>query len=255
MTPTKLAIALTLALAGAPLLPSAATGSTGATCHGLPATLVASSGDVDGTDGNDVIVVTGKVHYLDAKGGDDLVCVLDVTRTPTVWSGLGDDVIDASGATGKVSAAHRKPGTDTSTGSAGTDDSVSARAPHAGGRAPRPGSRSTTRSRARLRDHQPRVRRGRPDRRRPRHGCLPVARRGPASAFDLGAGRDGIGIEDDFEGDPEAGRTSLTRWTCGTSSSTGTAPGPRCAEPRPSTGGPRGHPDRHRPGQRLWATA
>ena len=163
------------------------------------------------------------------------MCVLDVTRTPTVWSGLGDDVIDASGATGKVSAA-LGAGTDTSIGSP-YDDSVSV-AHHTQEEAP-PGPATITTGAGRdyvtiSRGYAADVRTG--------AGRDTVVYRsldgGPASAFDLGAGRDGIGIEDDFEGDPEAGRTSLTRWTCGTSSSTGTAPGPRCAEPRPSTGRP-----------------
>ena len=67
------------------------------TCHGLPVTIAASSGDVHGTPRADVIALTGPAH-VEAGAGNDIIC-----------GSRGDDVIDAG------------PGDDVVVGRAGAD--------------------------------------------------------------------------------------------------------------------------------------
>ena len=97
--------------------------AAGETCQGRPATVVGTpnqSGLV-GTEGPDVVVTNGavSVHTL---GGDDLVCVTDVTRPGvlTLRSGAGNDVVDAS-ASGSSIDVELGTGSDHYTASAGRD--------------------------------------------------------------------------------------------------------------------------------------
>lgn len=90
-----------------------------ATCHGLPATIEGSTGNVTGTSGNDVIVVTGtvagSVTRVDAGAGDDLICVVGITGQLSLHSGTGNDTIDASAA-GSLIFGFLGPGLDTYVG-------------------------------------------------------------------------------------------------------------------------------------------
>ena len=82
------------------LLPNA-TAQAATTCQSQPATLEASSGDVTGTSGDDVIVATGTVTKVDAQQGDDLICLVDTVEMDAwleIHAGEGDDVIDATAA-------------------------------------------------------------------------------------------------------------------------------------------------------------
>lgn len=76
--------------------PSSAAPAAGETCQGRPATIVGTGPDVQGTDGDDVIV-TGASRTTYAGAGDDLICVsADVLTAVYVLAGDGDDVVDAS---------------------------------------------------------------------------------------------------------------------------------------------------------------
>ena len=66
------------------------------TCQGQPATIEATGGTVNGTDGNDVIVTTQPDAVVYAMGGNDLVCVVG----GHVSAGAGDDSV-VSAASGK----------------------------------------------------------------------------------------------------------------------------------------------------------
>jgi hypothetical protein len=105
--------------------PTSAADATAA-CHGLPATIEAADGDVIGTDGDDVIVLTGTVRRVDAKGGNDLICLVDTTKLEgfhiyiNVYPGAGDDVVDASAAGARTSTV-LGPGEDTFIGSVHAD--------------------------------------------------------------------------------------------------------------------------------------
>lgn len=99
-TPTVLA-GLALMAAALPALP-AAHAVDGETCQGKPATIVGGPGRVDGTEGDDVIVVNTQNTSLTevyALGGDDTICIngpLPVDMGPEdivsfVVGGLGND--------------------------------------------------------------------------------------------------------------------------------------------------------------------
>ena len=110
-------------LLAATFLTAAPSYAAGETCQGRPATVVGTpnqSGLV-GTEGPDVVVTNGavSVHTL---GGDDLVCVTDVTRPGvlTLRSGAGNDVVDAS-ASGSSIDVELGTGSDHYTASAGRD--------------------------------------------------------------------------------------------------------------------------------------
>jgi len=93
------------------------------TCQGRPATIVGQPMQTGlvGTEGPDVVVTNGAVG-VDTLGGDDLVCVTDVTRPGllTLRTGAGDDVVDAS-ASGSTIDAQLGSGSDHYTASAGRD--------------------------------------------------------------------------------------------------------------------------------------
>src|SRR6185503_28936 len=94
---------------------TSASGSTGPTCFGKPAT-VAGSGIVGGTSGNDVIVGSASDDTIEGKGGNDLICGLD--GSDVIQGGLGNDQVDAGAGddevAGDVSAGgSQAPGPDT----------------------------------------------------------------------------------------------------------------------------------------------
>jgi hypothetical protein len=97
-----------------------------AACHGVPATIEASSGAVTGTPGPDVIVVTGTVTSVLAGDGNDVVCLVDTRKLggPQKWltvdAGGGDDVVDASEAGAKTST-YLPAGADSFTGGSYND--------------------------------------------------------------------------------------------------------------------------------------
>lgn len=100
-------VVLVLSLATLTLLP-ASPAHAAATCQGETATIEASSGNVEGTSGDDVIVVSGTVRFVDAGAGDDLICLDGTTpfksnREIHVDSGPDADTVDASKAGAKVS--------------------------------------------------------------------------------------------------------------------------------------------------------
>lgn len=108
---TTLALAgLALVAAGLPL--AGAAQAAVETCQGEEATIVSTAGDqvVDGTEGDDVIVVRddddGRIYALnlDAKGGDDIICISgqldpDVVGEggALVYGGAGEDSLRVRG--------------------------------------------------------------------------------------------------------------------------------------------------------------
>lgn len=124
MTNLRATIALALGASVMTLAPSPVAHAASA-CLGQPATIEASSGDVEGTPGNDVIVVSGTVPRVDAGAGDDLVCLVGTTklsgrRQVYVDTGAGNDRVDASTAGARTSI-KLGPGEDSLTGSAFDD--------------------------------------------------------------------------------------------------------------------------------------
>lgn len=105
---------LALVAAGLPLAPSAHAAAE--MCQGEEATIVSVSGDqvVEGTEGDDVIVVRddddGRIYALnlDAKGGDDLICISgqldpDVVGEggALVYGGDGEDSLQVRGSSAR----------------------------------------------------------------------------------------------------------------------------------------------------------
>ena len=97
--------------------------AAGETCQGRPATIVGQplQSPLLGTEGPDVVVTNGAIR-VDTLGGDDLVCVTDVTRPGvlTLRTGAGNDVVDAS-ASGSWIDAELGSGSDHYTASTGRD--------------------------------------------------------------------------------------------------------------------------------------
>lgn len=121
---------------GTALLPLASTSAAEARCHGKPAT-IPDAVTIVGTPGADVII-TSKAERVDARGGDDLICLIDgerminlididtaagddhvVTGQPgepnsdTVRTGRGWDLITASGQFTAQAMLDSGPGEDT----------------------------------------------------------------------------------------------------------------------------------------------
>lgn len=70
---TRLTATALAALTPAPaLLVAAPATGAGETCRGLVATIVVTGGEVSGTEGPDVVVITGPAD-VDTLGGDDVV--------------------------------------------------------------------------------------------------------------------------------------------------------------------------------------
>ncbi|WP_110180957.1 hypothetical protein [Nocardioides solisilvae] len=98
----------TVLLLGTALLTTAgsATGSTGETCRGLPVTIHSSARNVQGTEGDDVVLVeySGDDGNVRTYGGDDVVCLrgddpgysLPDSIARFIDVGDGDDVVDGS---------------------------------------------------------------------------------------------------------------------------------------------------------------
>jgi Ca2+-binding RTX toxin-like protein len=95
---------LGLVVAMLSVLPSAQARPPGArpTCQGRPATIVGTTHHIDGTAGDDVIVVlaTGN-NYIHARGGDDLVCggdgpdfLYDGKGHDRFYGGAGQDFLE-----------------------------------------------------------------------------------------------------------------------------------------------------------------
>ncbi|MDX6371139.1 MAG: hypothetical protein QOD98_127 [Nocardioidaceae bacterium] len=111
-----LVVPSTMALTG----PVAPTYAAVAVCQGQPATIEGSTGTIIGTEGNDVIVSTGPDTEVQAKGGNDLVCVVG----GHVYSGLGDDSVVSTAPAGTVTFAYLNGGTDSFVGGAGGSDVI-----------------------------------------------------------------------------------------------------------------------------------
>lgn len=126
-------IALTFALAATATVMSVQATPAAAgveTCHGRPATIVGEpGGEIEGTDGADVVVTNGAARTLTGDG-DDLVCVTGGTPDDDsdTQVGDGDDVVDTTASLAIRNHAYLGEGDDTFTGGAGPDD-VSASAP------------------------------------------------------------------------------------------------------------------------------
>jgi Ca2+-binding RTX toxin-like protein len=91
-----------------------------ATCQGQPATIEGSSGVIAGTEGNDVIVSTGPDTEVQAKGGNDLICVVG----GHVFTGPGDDSVVSTAPAGTFTLAYLVGGNDSYVGGAGGSDVI-----------------------------------------------------------------------------------------------------------------------------------
>jgi Ca2+-binding RTX toxin-like protein len=115
-----LTIALVVPSAIALTGPVAPTYAAATVCQGQPATIEGSTGTISGTEGNDVIVSTGPDTEVQAKGGNDLVCVVG----GDVYTGLGDDSVVSTAPAGTFTNVFLVGGTDTYVGGAGRSDVV-----------------------------------------------------------------------------------------------------------------------------------
>jgi len=199
-------VALALLGPAVALLPASNAHAAG-TCHGVPATIEASTGTVTGTAGADVIVATGTVRRVDAGDGDDLVCLVSTSKRVMLGDGAGNDVLDASAA-GASTQTSLGVGADSFIGS-DHDDYVGSGtlAPMGALGDPGPDQVSTGSG---------------PDTLVVRKGAVVDADLGkgsdglffetaegvPASRFDLGAGRDAAHFEDWWE-DPGSGDSPI----------------------------------------------
>lgn len=113
---------LTALLGAATLAPTTAATAAGETCQGRPATITGPApggpSAIDGTEGPDVIVMSG-AGSVDALGGDDVICVVGAFGPVFVHAGNGNDVVDATQATGTNTVLGA--GDDTYLGSAAQD--------------------------------------------------------------------------------------------------------------------------------------
>jgi hypothetical protein len=168
------------------LLPNASANAA-ATCQGRPATIEASTGEVTGTSGPDVIVVSGDVTKVDARAGDDLVCLVDTVAVGDEYSwlsviaGAGDDVVDTAAA-GARSYTDPGAGSDTFVGGP-SDEGVDLRAEDPGTDDVSTGAGDDA----------------------VYFGDSPA---GVVGTFDLGVGTDLVWVEDDWD-IPRSGETTL----------------------------------------------
>lgn len=90
-------------------------------CRGLTATVVgAPGGRLEGTEGADVIVTNG-AESVDARGGDDTICVTGAAHA-SIGAGSGDDLVDAGGQPASLTvSAYLAGGDDTYLGHEGSD--------------------------------------------------------------------------------------------------------------------------------------
>lgn len=210
MTARRTAVTLALCVASLTLLPGAA--HAAATCQGQPATIEASSGAVTGTAGDDVIVVSGTVTQVDAREGDDLVCVVDTVQMDAwleILAGPGDDAVDATAAGARV-AADLGAGSDSYDGSPFVDFVGLSPSRHTYGAAGDVGPDDVTAGGGEdLLGVVPGVvvhaDLGPGD----DHVEFATTYTGPGSTFDLGAGRDSLRFEDDYDAIDGPGDTTL----------------------------------------------
>ncbi|MDZ5664094.1 calcium-binding protein [Nocardioides sp. S-58] len=97
------------------LAPTTSATAAAQTCRGEAATIVGTGARITGTEGRDVIV-TATAGVVDARGGDDLICVA-VTDTSSnalsVAAGAGADVVDTTATSGTYYVSSELgPGTD-----------------------------------------------------------------------------------------------------------------------------------------------
>src|SRR3954452_876717 len=85
-------VALVLVAPTVTLLPTS-TAHAASTCLGVAATIESSAGNVTGTAGDDVIVVTGSARRVSAGDGEDLVCLVDTSKKVIIDPGAGDDEV------------------------------------------------------------------------------------------------------------------------------------------------------------------
>ena len=90
---TGLSALIGLQVIALPVLGTPYASAADVTCQGQPVTIAATTGTVTGTDGPDVIALdappaNGKVE-IDARGGDDLICVRGFQVT--LDAGAGND--------------------------------------------------------------------------------------------------------------------------------------------------------------------
>ncbi len=116
------------ALLGLSLLaPTTATAVAPTTCRGQAVTIDGrGAAVVEGTEGNDVIVSDGA--DVRALGGDDTICITGHT-SPYVYAGPGNDVVDATAATGGTTTT-LGDGDDTFLGSAAHDTVIAGAGPN-----------------------------------------------------------------------------------------------------------------------------
>ncbi len=119
---------LTTALIGAALLQPATATAQAPTCQGKPVTVDGTGAThVVGTEGADVIY-SDTAGAVDALGGDDLICIAGDYGNPIVRAGAGNDVVDATAATGTTTFLGE--GDDTFHGSSAHDDVTAGSAPY-----------------------------------------------------------------------------------------------------------------------------
>ena len=115
-----LATTTSAALLGLTLLTPTSATAAGETCQGQPATIVGApeTFTLSGTEGPDVIVTNGSGD-IDARGGDDVICV--TVRSAQVRAGDGDDVVDTTGVTGRSGTTYLGAGRDRFVGGSARD--------------------------------------------------------------------------------------------------------------------------------------
>ena len=116
-------------LIGASLLQPTVATAQAPTCQGKAATIDGTGAtQVVGTEGNDVIY-SDTAGTVDALGGDDVICVGPGNGGPIVKAGAGNDVVDATTATGVTAVLGE--GDDTFLGSSAVDSVIAGTAPYA----------------------------------------------------------------------------------------------------------------------------
>ena len=126
MTKPALAIATSVLIVAATIVPSSAAQAQTAMCNGVRATIVSEASVVVGTPGRDVIVVRGSAsHTVKAGNGNDLICTSG--GADTVFGGAGNDVVFAGSGADVVyggagnDVVNSGPGADRVFGGAGKD--------------------------------------------------------------------------------------------------------------------------------------
>ena len=100
----RMSVVTAVAVLGAAVLTPPAGAAARETCGGRATTVAATSGDITGTEGPDVVVVDAAARYAHVAllGGDDLVCVTGTAPEDQVGvlvvAGPGDDVVDTTAA-------------------------------------------------------------------------------------------------------------------------------------------------------------